>query len=79
MLTFNLNREIIYKMKNEIFIKIYRVIHSCINNRQLYYAHKYLDMAESNGYIDPEFRQAIYYNIYLNKKRELDNNAPLAE
>ena len=75
---FNLNREIIYKMKNEIFIKIYNVIHSCIDRRQLFYALRYLDQAEKGGFIDPKFRQAIYLNIYLDKKREIIN-APLVE
>ena len=50
-------------MENEIFIKIYRVIHSCIDRRQLYYAGKYLDLAEEKGFIDQEFRRAIYFNI----------------
>ena len=60
-------------MKNEIFIKIYRVIHSCIDRRQLYYAGKYLELAEEKGFIDQEFRRAIYFNIYLDKQREIDN------
>ena len=73
MLTFNLKYEIISKMKNEIFIKIYNVIHSCIDRRQLFYALRYLDQAEKGGFIDPEFRQSIYLNIYLDKKREIIN------
>lgn len=59
-------------MKNEIFIKIYKVIHSCINRRQLYYAGKYLDLAEERGFIDKEFKRAIYLNVYLDKQRELE-------
>ena len=59
-------------MKNEIFIKIYKVIHSCINRRQLYYAQRYLELAEEKGFIDREFSRAIYLNIYLDKQRELD-------
>jgi len=59
-------------MKNEIFIKIYRVIHSCTTRRQLYYAGKYLDLAERNGYIASDFKRAIYLNVYLNKQHELE-------
>ena len=60
-------------MKNEIFIKIYNVIQSCIDRRQLFYALRYLDLAVEKGFIEPEFREAIYLNIYLNKKKELEN------
>jgi len=60
-------------MKNEIFIKIYNVIHSCETMQQLVWAHKYLDLASENGYIDPEFRQAIFFSVYLDKKKELES------
>ena len=63
----------------EIFIKIYRVIHSCETMKQLVWAHRYLDLAESNGYIMPEFRRAIFFSVYLDKKREIEaNNAGVA-
>ena len=61
-------------MENEIFIKIYKVIRSCINRRQLYYAGKYLDLAEEKGFIDQEFKRAIYFNIYLDKQKELEKD-----
>jgi hypothetical protein len=61
-------------MKNDLFIKIYKVIHSCIDRRQLYYALRYLDIALEKEFIEPEFYQAIYLNIYLDKKKELKKN-----
>ena len=59
-------------MKTEdLFIKIYNVIHSCETMQQLVWAHKYLDLASENGYIAPELRRAIFFSIYLDKKKEL--------
>jgi len=55
----------------EIFTKIYKVIHSCTTSDQLCYSLKYLNLACENGYISKEFRQAIYFSIYLDKKNEL--------
>ena len=60
-------------MENEIFIKIYDVIHSCRTLPQLYVALEYLELAARNGYIDPVFKTAIYTHIYLDKYKELDN------
>jgi len=55
----------------EIFTKIYKVIHSCATSDQLYYALRYLKLAQEKGYISEEFRQAIYFSVYLDKEHEL--------
>lgn len=38
---------------------------SCNTEEQLQVALKYLNMAAKNNYIDPMFRDAIYFNVYL--------------
>lgn len=50
---------------NETFKKIFRVIMSCNTEEQMQVALKYLNMAAKNNYIDPMFRDAIYFNVYL--------------
>jgi hypothetical protein len=61
-------------MEKELFNKIYNVIHSCVDRRQLNYALRYLDIALERDFIEPEFYQSIYLSIYLNKKKELEKN-----
>lgn len=58
-------------MKNEIFIKIYNIIHSCKTMDQLLVAGRYLEQAAKNGTIAEEFRQAIFFSVYLDKQKEL--------
>jgi len=55
-----------------IFEKIFRVIESCETKEQLFYAHRYLNLAEQNGYIAKEFKRAIYFDIFFRKSEELN-------
>ena len=56
----------------DLFIKIYNVIHSCKTKEQLVVALRYLDMAKEKRYIPEQFRNAIYFSVYLDKFEELN-------
>ena len=55
----------------DLFIKIYNVIHSCNTEKQLVVALRYLDTAWERGFIPEQFRNAIYFSVYLDKFEEI--------
>lgn len=57
----------------KLFKKIFRVIDSCETNEQLIVAKKYLDIACEKGHIDERFRNAIHYNIFLDKFEKINS------